>query len=100
VRDERDRRGGSRSALRHAVAPFAAGLAAALAGGPARLVVDLSGCTRIDAGAIEVLLRAHGQMLRGQGDLRLRAPGDRVRRTLRLARVDQVLGVEALADVR
>jgi anti-anti-sigma factor len=83
-----------------AVAPFAAGLAAAVAGHPARLVVDLSRCARIGAGAIEVLLRAHAQMLRGQGELRLRGPGDRVRRTLRLARVDQVLGMEALAEVR
>jgi anti-anti-sigma factor len=86
-----------------AVAPFAAGLTAAVAHGPQRLVVDLTGCSRIGAAAIVVLLQAHAQMMRGHGVLRLRGPGERVRRTLRIARVDQVLDVEdtpALADIR
>jgi anti-sigma B factor antagonist len=83
-----------------AVAPFAAGLAAALASAPDRLVVDLSGCSRIDAAAIGVLLQAHTAMLRGQGVLRLRGPGERIRRALRLARIDQVLAVEDPAVAR
>jgi anti-anti-sigma factor len=83
--------------------PWMAELAAALDHRPDRLVVDLSGCSRIDAAAIEVLLRAHARMLRADGTLRLRRPAARVRRTLRLARVDQVLDVEdehVLADAR
>ena len=78
-------------------------LAEAVADRPARLVVDLTACTRIDAAAVEALLRAHSQMLRNQGTLALRRPQHRVRRTLRLARVDHVLEVEdaaPLADAR
>jgi anti-anti-sigma factor len=82
-----------------AVAPFAAGVAAAVAHGPERLVVDLTGCSRIGAAAIVVLLQAHAQMVRAQGALRLRGPGERVRRMLRLARVDQVLDVEDTPDL-
>jgi anti-anti-sigma factor len=86
---------------------WSAELADALARRPARLVVDLADCSRIDAAAIAVLLRAHAQMLRADGVLLLRRPRARVRRTLRLARVDQVLEVaepaapaDLLADAR
>jgi anti-anti-sigma factor len=61
---------------------------------PKRLTVDLSRSPRIDAAAIEMLLRVHRALLTCGGTLALRAPGDRVRRTLALARVDQVLQVE------
>ena len=61
---------------------------------PQRLTVDLSHSPRIDAAAIEMLLRVHRVMLAAGGRLTLRGPGDRVRRTLALARVEQVLDVE------
>jgi anti-anti-sigma factor len=69
-------------------------LAEAVARCPDRLVVDLAACPRIDAAAIVALLRVHAQMLRAGGGLRLRTPPARVRRMLRLARVEQVLEVE------
>jgi anti-anti-sigma factor len=87
---------------------WAGELAAAADRGPQRLVADLTDCAWIDAAAIVALLRLHARMLRANGRFVLRRPPARVRRTLRLARVDQVLEVEesgalasgALADVR
>jgi anti-anti-sigma factor len=73
---------------------------------PERLVLDLRHSPRIDAAAIDLLLRVHRRVLGFGGRLVLRAPGKRVRRVLALARVEQVLDVEdarpdpALADVR
>jgi len=73
---------------------------------PQRLVLDLGHSPRIDAAAIDLLLRVHRQVLGFGGHFVLRAPGKRVRRTLALARLQQVLDVEdarcdpALADVR
>lgn len=74
---------------------------------PQRLVLDLRHSPRIDAAAIELLLRMHRRILGSGGRFVLRAPGARVRRTLTLARVEQVLDVEdacpgaaALASVR
>lgn len=76
-------------------------LAEAAARRPDRLVLDLRGCPRLDAAAIELLLRVHGLLLRSGGRLILRTPGDRVRRTLTLARVDHVLEVDdTLVEVR
>jgi anti-anti-sigma factor len=66
----------------------------AAARAPHRLTVDLSGCPQIGAAAIEMLLRVHRALLTAGGRLTLRSPGERVRRTLALARVDQVLHVE------
>jgi anti-anti-sigma factor len=77
-----------------AVDRWRARLDAAAALRPARLVVDLRRSPRIDAAAIGVLLSVHRQMLRADGRLLLRAPVDRVRRVLGLARVDHVLEVE------
>jgi anti-anti-sigma factor len=71
----------------------------AVARRPNRLTVDLSRSPRIDAAAIEMLLRLHRAMLTSGGRLTLRGPGDRVRRTLALARVEQVLDVEDLLPV-
>jgi anti-anti-sigma factor len=69
-------------------------LADAAARRPDRLVVDLAACPRMDAAAIGALLRLHGQLLRDGGGLLLRTPPTRVRRMLRLARVEHVLEVE------
>jgi anti-anti-sigma factor len=84
-----------------AVERWARRLSEAAARRPDRLVLDLCRCPRLDAAAIELLLRLHGLLLRSGGKLILRTPGDRVRRTLTLARVDQVLEVDdTLVEVR
>jgi anti-anti-sigma factor len=61
---------------------------------PRRLIVDLSDCPLVDAAAVMVLLRTHRAVMRENGRLTLRAPGDRVRRIFTLARVDQVFDIE------
>jgi len=73
---------------------WAGQLDSALERRPDRLVADLGECAWIDAAAIVVLLRTHGRMLRANGTFVLRRLPARVRRTLRLARVDLVLNVE------
>jgi anti-anti-sigma factor len=62
--------------------------------GPNLLVIDLRACPLLDATAITVLLWAHRAMIAEGGRLTLRGPVGRVRRTLRLARLDQVFEVE------
>lgn len=61
---------------------------------PRRLVVDLGASPLVDAAAIAVLLQAHRAMVHIDGRLILRRPAERVRRILRLARLDQVFEVE------
>ncbi|MEU4242648.1 STAS domain-containing protein [Actinoplanes sp. NPDC026619] len=63
---------------------------------PRRLVVDLRHSPQADAAGIGVLLRAHRAMISAGGQLVLRAPADRVRRVLRLARLDGVFEIEEL----
>jgi anti-anti-sigma factor len=70
-------------------------IADAVALHPDSLVVDLRACPLVDAAALAVLLWAHRSMVAGGGRLTLRAPRDRVRRTLRLARLTHVFEVEA-----
>ena len=70
-------------------------IADAVAVRAAVLVVDLRACPLLDAAAITVLLAAHRAQIAAGGRLTLRAPGGRVRRTLRLARLDQVFEVDA-----
>lgn len=65
---------------------------------PVQLVVDLSACPAIDAAGIAVLLEVHRRVRRDGGYLTLRAPSDRLRRNLHLARTDHVLHV--MADPR
>jgi anti-anti-sigma factor len=60
---------------------------------PDRLTVDLRRCPLVDAAAIEVLLRAHRRMIGQGGRLVLCAPPPRVRRVLRLARLEQVFEI-------
>jgi anti-anti-sigma factor len=60
---------------------------------PGRLIIDLRDCSLVDAVAIQVLLRAHRAMISNGGRLVLRAPSERVRRILRLARLDQVFEI-------
>jgi len=65
---------------------------------PVRLVVDVAGCTFIDAVGISMLLDAHRRASRYDGRLLLRSARPLVRRVLRLARVDRVLRVETPAE--
>jgi anti-anti-sigma factor len=61
---------------------------------PARLVVDLRRSPRVDAAALGVLLQAHRAMISAGGVLALRAPGERIRHVLRLARLTHVFAIE------
>ena len=78
-----------------AVPRLDARLAEALELRPARLVVDLAGCPRMDAAAIGLLLDVHRRVRRAGGLLTLRAPSARLLRNLELARADRVLHVSA-----
>jgi anti-anti-sigma factor len=60
---------------------------------PRRLIVELRDSPNVDAAAIEVLLRAHREMVRGGGRLVLRAPSQRVRRVLQLAGLEHLFEV-------
>jgi anti-anti-sigma factor len=66
---------------------------AVLARRPARLVVDVSACPRVDAAGIGLLLDTHRRMWRLGGVLTLRSPSSRIRRLFQVARVDQVFHV-------
>jgi anti-anti-sigma factor len=77
-----------------AVDRWGALLAQAVALRPGVLVVDLRSCPHLDAAALTVLLAAHRSTVAAGGRLVLRAPGGRVRRTLRLARLEQVFEVD------
>jgi anti-anti-sigma factor len=59
-----------------------------------RLIIDLGDAPTVDAAAIAILLQAHQAMVQAGGRLVLRRPVDRVRRMLRVARVDEVFAVE------
>lgn len=60
-----------------------------------QLVINLAECPFLDAAAIDVLLRAHRRAWLTGSLLTLHKPTPRVRRILRLARVDQILGTTA-----
>ncbi|MDQ7908526.1 STAS domain-containing protein [Phytohabitans sp. ZYX-F-186] len=75
------------------LAPVRAALDTAVRLSPDRLVVDMARCVGIDAAGVALLLDVHRQLLRAGADLTLRAPSARLRRILRIARVEQVLHV-------
>jgi anti-anti-sigma factor len=60
---------------------------------PQRLIVDLRHSPLVDAAAIAVLLSAHRKMISQDGRLVLSDPTDRVRRILRLARLEHVFEI-------
>jgi anti-anti-sigma factor len=60
---------------------------------PDRLVLDVAGCSAIDAAGIGLLLDVHRDLWRAGARLMLRAPTPRLRRILRIARVDQELSI-------
>jgi anti-anti-sigma factor len=78
-----------------AVERWARLIADAVALHPGALIIDLRSCPLVDAAAIAVLLWAHRSTVADGGRLVLRAPRDRVRRSLRLARLDQVFEIDA-----
>lgn len=73
-----------------AVRPF---LDAAVLLRPDLLVLDMAGCAGIDAAGIGLLLDVHRRLWRSGARLALRSPQPRLRRILRIARVDGVLPV-------
>ncbi|MFC0531712.1 STAS domain-containing protein [Phytohabitans kaempferiae] len=73
------------------LAPVRAALDTAVRLRPDRLVVDVARCVGIDAAGIALLLDVHRQLLRAGACLTLRSPTPRLRRILRIARVEQVL---------
>jgi anti-anti-sigma factor len=60
---------------------------------PDLLVIDLAGCSGIDAAAIALLLDVHRDLLRAGSSLTLRAPTPQLRRILAIARVAHVLHI-------
>jgi anti-anti-sigma factor len=60
---------------------------------PVQLIVDLAECPMVDAAAIGVLLDAHRKTRLSGCLLTLRGPSPKLRRNLRLARVDGVIDV-------
>ena len=81
-----------------AVPRLDARLAEALELRPARLIVDLQGCSRIDAAAIGLLVEVHRRARLAGGLLTLRAPSPRLLRNLELARADRVLHISARTE--
>lgn len=69
-------------------------LHAALEAKPERLVVDLSGCTFVDASALSMLLDVHRRAWRAGGVLTLRGCSPRVLRLLSLTGLRRVFDVE------
>ena len=65
----------------------------AMALAPEQVIIDLEGCPSIDAAGILLLLDAHRRAIRNGATVALRSPSERLRRNLRLARVDRVLQV-------
>ncbi|BCB92041.1 STAS domain-containing protein [Phytohabitans suffuscus] len=75
------------------LAPVRAVLDTAVLLRPDRLVVDMTRCVGIDAAGVALLLDLHRQLLRVGARLTLRSPSPRLRRILRISRVEQVLHV-------
>ena len=70
-------------------------LSDALALRPVELVVDLSACPWADALAVDILLNAHRRAYQLGSHLVLRAPSERLRRVLTLARLDHVFDINS-----
>ena len=73
-------------------------LHAVLAGKPARVVVDLTGCGFIDASALAMLLDVHRKAWRQGGVLTLRGCSPRVMRLLSLTGLRRVFDLEDCDD--
>jgi anti-sigma B factor antagonist len=66
-------------------------VAAAIAAGRNRIVVDLGGTTFMDSSGLGALIGCLKTARQADGDLRIAAPNDQVRMVLRLSNVDRVL---------
>ncbi|MEV6527821.1 STAS domain-containing protein [Longispora sp. NPDC051575] len=64
---------------------------------PQELSLDLSACPSTDAAAIAFLLEVHRRALRAGSRLSLAHPSARLRRNLRLARLEHVFAITAPA---
>ncbi len=82
----------------HTIAGVADVLDGAQAIRPHRLVLDLAGCTTIDASAVDLLLATHRRVWHDGGRLILRRPSCRVHRLLALAHIADVIEVELAAE--
>lgn len=65
---------------------------------PRRCVVDLASCSTLSAAAINVLMAMHLRCGQAGVHFALRAPSEKARRNLRLARVYQVFDIVDPAD--
>lgn len=65
------------------------------AAGPSRFVVDVSELTFIDSAGLGMLLILHEQAEQRQMRLVVRRPRGDVRRSIELARIDEILSVES-----
>jgi anti-anti-sigma factor len=61
---------------------------------PDLVVVDLNGCSFIDAAGISLLLDVHRRVWMYDGSLVLRSPTAMVRRVLEITRVDHILHIQ------
>lgn len=63
---------------------------------PRLIVIDLAGCSSVDAAGVALLLEVHRCAWLFDGRVVLRSPGPQVRRVLRIVRVEHILRVERL----
>jgi anti-anti-sigma factor len=73
-------------------------LTAELAGGPRRLLVDMSGLTFMDSGATQMIIAAYRVALHGGGTLALVRPSAPVARMLELMEVTTLINVYDSVD--
>jgi anti-sigma B factor antagonist len=79
----------------NAAGPVRDALHAALSARSGRLVVDLAGVELLDVTGLGVLVGAHRRARLEGRELVLRAPRPRVRRLLKVTRLDRVITIEA-----
>ena len=63
---------------------------------PRSIVIDLAGCTFIDAAGVALLLEVHRCAWLFDGRVVLRSPAPQVRTVLRIVRVEHILQLERL----
>lgn len=82
----------------HTAPEFRSRLLAQLEGGPASLLVDLSGVSFIDSSGLRVLVECHKLAHQRARRVRLFAPSAEVGEILRLTRLDSVLELHPSRD--
>lgn len=66
-------------------------VAAAIAGGRSRIVVDLEATSFMDSSGLGALIGCLKSARQAEGDLRIAAPNEQVRMVLKLSNVDRIL---------